>query len=435
MKKKIVSALLVSTMVATAFAGCGSTADEATDSAQTQSTTETADSTAQETSGTSEDAIANLIAATDGTVNIDLWCSETEEYQTVMKKLCDDFEAQYPDVDFNITLGAVSEADMKDRVLEDVEAAADVFVFPDDQLEALVKAGALNEVAAQYTFDMNDTDTPATVEAGQYNGKQYGYPFTASNGYFLYYDSSQLSDEDVASWEALTAKADELGKEVGCEIANGWYLYGFFKGAGCELSENEDQSNNCDWNSATGLAAAESLQSIAASNSFKSYGNDDLLANLNDGKVIAYVSGTWNVNAFSDAYGDGYAATKLPTFDVDGKACQMASYSGYKFVGVNAYAENTGWSMLLAEYLTQASSQEAVYEATGEGPSNTEALSSASSPALDALAMQSEFAELQRVGGNYWSPAESLGKNILDGKVSQQILDDAVAGITQAVTE
>ncbi|MBE5917841.1 MAG: extracellular solute-binding protein [Pseudobutyrivibrio ruminis] len=435
MKKKIVSALLVSTMVATAFAGCGSTADEATDSAQTQSTTETADSTAQETSGTSEDAIANLIAATDGTVNIDLWCSETEEYQTVMKKLCDDFEAQYPDVDFNITLGAVSEADMKDRVLEDVEAAADVFVFPDDQLEALVKAGALNEVAAQYTFDMNDTDTPATVEAGQYNGKQYGYPFTASNGYFLYYDSSQLSDEDVASWEALTAKADELGKEVGCEIANGWYLYGFFKGAGCELSENEDQSNNCDWNSATGLAAAESLQSIAASNSFKSYGNDDLLANLNDGKVIAYVSGTWNVNAFSDAYGDGYAATKLPTFDVDGKACQMASYSGYKFVGVNAYAENTGWSMLLAEYLTQASSQEAVYEATGEGPSNTEALSSASSPALDALAMQSEFAELQRVGGNYWSPAESLGKNILDGKVSQQVLDDAVAGITQAVTE
>lgn len=435
MKKKIVSALLVSTMVATAFAGCGSTADEATDSAQTQSTTETADSTAEETSGTSEDAIANLIAATDGTVNIDLWCSETEEYQTVMKKLCDDFEAQYPDVDFNITLGAVSEADMKDRVLEDVEAAADVFVFPDDQLEALVKAGALNEVAAQYTFDMNDTDTPATVEAGQYNGKQYGYPFTASNGYFLYYDSSQLSDEDVASWEALTAKADELGKEVGCEIANGWYLYGFFKGAGCELSENEDQSNNCDWNSATGLAAAESLQSIAASNSFKSYGNDDLLANLNDGKVIAYVSGTWNVNAFSDAYGDGYAATKLPTFDVDGKACQMASYSGYKFVGVNAYAENTGWSMLLAEYLTQASSQEAVYEATGEGPSNTEALSSASSPALDALAMQSEFAELQRVGGNYWSPAESLGKNILDGKVSQQVLDDAVAGITQAVTE
>ncbi|MCR5415947.1 MAG: extracellular solute-binding protein [Pseudobutyrivibrio sp.] len=431
MKRKLVSALLVSTMAMTAFVGCGSAAEE---TAEPEATSET-DASASESETSSEDAIANLIASTEGTVNIDLWCSETEEYQTVMKSLCDDFEAQYPDVDFNITLGAVSEADMKDRVLEDVEAAADVFVFPDDQLEALVKAGALNEVAAQYTYDMNDTDTAATVEAGQYDGKQYGYPFTASNGYFLYYDASQLSEEDVASWEALTAKAEELGKEVGCEIANGWYLYGWFQGAGCELTENEDQSNNCDWNSETGLAAAESLQSLASSKAFKSYGNDDLLANLNDGKVVAYVSGTWNVNAFSEAYGDGYAATKLPTFQVNGEDKQMASYSGYKFVGVNAYAENTGWSMLLAEYLTQATSQEAVYEATGEGPSNEEALAKASSPALDALAAQSEFAELQRVGGNYWDPAAALGKNILDGTVSQQVLDDAVAGITQAVAE
>ena len=431
MKRKIVSALLVSTMAVTAFVGCGSAAEETTsDGAQTEATDDSASDTAS-----SEDAVANLIAATDGTVNIDLWCSETEAYQKVMKELCDKFEAEYPDVDFNITLGAVSEADMKDRVLEDVEAAADVFIFPDDQLEALVKAGALNEVAAQYTYDMNETDTPATVDAGKYDGKQYGYPFTASNGYFLYYDKNQLSDEDVASWEALTAKAEELGKEVGCEVANGWYLYGWFQGAGCELTENEDQSNNCDWNSETGLAAAESLQSIASSKAFKSYGNDDLLANLNDGKVVAYVSGTWNVNAFSDAYGDGYAATKLPTFKVNGEDKQVASYSGYKFVGVNAYAENTGWSMLLAEYLSNAQSQEAVYEATGEGPSNTEALAKASSPALDALAAQSEFAQLQRVGGNYWSPAESLGKNILDGKVSQSVLDDAVAGITQPVEE
>ena len=430
MKKKLLSALLVSTMAASAFVGCGAAAEDTT--AETETTDEVVENASSE-EASSEDAIATLIANTEGTVNIELWCSETEEYQTVMKERCDAFEAEYSDVDFNITIGAVSEADMKDRVLEDVEAAADVYVFPDDQLEALVKAGAINEVAAQYTYDMNETDTAATVEAGQYDGKQYGYPFTASNGYFLYYDSSVLSEEDVASWEALTAKAEELGKEVGCEVANGWYLYGFFQGAGCTLTENDDQSNNCDWNSETGLAAAESLQSIASSSAFKSYGNDDLLANLNDGKVIAYVSGTWNVNAFSEAYGDGYAATKLPTFQVNGEDKQMASYSGYKFVGVNAYAENTGWSMLLAEYLTNAETQEAVYAATGEGPSNTEALAQASSVALDALAAQSEFAELQRVGGNYWSPAESLGKNILDGKVSQQVLDDAVAGITQPV--
>ena len=422
MKKKLVSALLVSTMAMTAFVGCGSKAEETAEAPKTEEQAETA---------STDDAVANLIAATEGTVNIELWCSETEQYQTVMKKLCDDFEAQYPEVDFNITLGAVSEADMKDRVLEDVEAAADVFVFPDDQLEALVNAGALNEVAAQYTYDMNETDSESTVKAAQFNGKQYGYPFTASNGYFLFYDKNQLSDEDVASWEALTAKADELGKEVGCEVANGWYLYGWFQGAGCSLTENEDTSNNCDWNSETGLAAAEAMKELWSAKSFKSYGNDDLLANLADGKVVAYVSGTWNVNAFSDAYGDGYAATKLPTFKVNGEDKQMSSYAGYKFVGVNAYAENTGWSMLLAEYLTNEASQSAVYEATGEGPANKVAASKVSSPAIEALIAQSEYAQLQRVGGEYWTPAESLGKNILDGNVSQKVLDDAVAGITQ----
>lgn len=423
MKKKVLGMLLAGALAVTSLAGCGNTAEK-TDSADKQ--TDTASDSSSE-----KDPVQTLIDNTSGPVNLTLWCSETEEYQTVMRKLCDDFAAKYPDVDINVTLGAVSEADMKDRVLEDVEAAADVFIFPDDQMESLVKAGALNEVAAQYTYDMNEADSEATVEAGKYDGKQYGYPFTASNGYFLYYDSSKLSADDVASWEALTAKASELGQEVGCEMANGWYLYGWFAGAGCNLSENDDQSNTCDWNSADGLAAAQAMAKIASIDSFKSYGNDDLLAQLNDGKVVAYVSGTWNVNAFQEAYGDGYAATKLPTFEVNGEAKQMHSYSGYKFAGVNAYSKNVGWAMLLSEYITNVESQEAVYDATGEGPSNKEALKKASSPALDALAAQAEFAQLQRVGGAYWDPAAALGQNILDGNVTQQVLDDAVAGITQ----
>ena len=219
MKKKLVSALLISTMALTAFVGCGEKKEE--------KPAEGGSGTESQGEVSSEDAIANLIASTEGTVDIELWCSETEAYQKVMKERCDAFEAQYPDVDFNITIGSVSEADMKDKVLEDPEKAADVFVFPDDQLEALVKAGAINEIQAQYTYKIDEVDTETTIEPGSYDGKQYGYPFTASNGYFLYYDSSALSEEDVASWEALTAKADELGKQVGFEVANGWYLYGW----------------------------------------------------------------------------------------------------------------------------------------------------------------------------------------------------------------
>lgn len=437
MKKKVISALLCVSMMATLVAGCGSKA--ADDSSNTDSNNAaTADTQAADSSNatSSEDAIANLIAATDGTVNIQLWCSELESYQTVMKELTDKFQEQYSDVDFNITIGAVSEADAKDKILEDIDAAADVFVFADDQVNDLVNAGALQEVAATYTYDPTETNSKATVDAATKDGKLYAYPLTASNGYFLYYDSSIFSEDDVASWEALTAKAEDAGVQVGMNIADGWYLYGFFAGAGCELSMNEDNTNNCDWNNETGVKVAESVENIASSSSFVSVADEDAITMLSDGTLSAYVSGTWDAKSFQEAYGDGYAACKLPTFDVDGTATQMGSYAGYKFVGVNSHAENIGWSMLLAEYLTNEESQLAIGNATEEGPANINAAAQIDSPALAALAAQSAYADQQVVGQNYWDPAKALGQNLVDGASDiQGVLDDAVDGITQEIAE
>ena len=428
MKKKVLASLLVASMMATMVAGCGSKTEDTSADNTTTGGTETADAA---DSATSEDAIANLIAATDGTVTLDLWCSETEAYQTVMKELVDKFEQTYSDVDFDITIGAVSEADAKDRVLEDVEAAADVFVFADDQVNELVKAGALQSVDATFTYDPSETNSEGTVAAASSDGKLYAYPLTASNGYFLYYNSEYLSEEDVASWEALTAKASELGKKVGMDVANGWYLYGFFAGAGCELTMNDDQSNNCDWNSETGVAVADSIMNITSQSSFISLGDADAQAQLPDGDLIAYVSGTWDAGIFEENYGDGYAATKLPTFDVDGTATQMGSYAGYKLVGVNAYSEYTGWAMLLAEFLTSQDSQEAIAAATGEGPANIEAAKTIESPALAALAQQAAYADQQVVGGKFWDPAATLGTTLVEGTSDVQgALDDAVEGIT-----
>ena len=221
MKKKVLSVLLATSMVVS-LAACGSK-EETTDNAaggSTAAATETAEA-ADTTSA--DDAIANLIAATEGTVDIQLWCSELEAYQTVMKELTDKFQEQYSDVDFNITIGAVSEADAKDKILEDIDAAADVFVFADDQVNDLVNAGALQEIAATYTYDPAETNSEATVAAATKDGKLYACPLTASNGYFLYYDSNIFSEEDVASWEALEAKAEEAGTKVGMNIAGGCY--------------------------------------------------------------------------------------------------------------------------------------------------------------------------------------------------------------------
>lgn len=440
MKKKVLSALLCASMVATMVAGCGGKDDNAAadNNAGGEAAAPATEAAADDSAAAGDaaaDPVANLIAATEGTVSLELWCSETDAYQTTMGELVEGFKAAYPDVEFDITIGAVSESDAKDRVLEDVEAAADVFVFADDQLNDLVTAGALQSVDATFTYDPSATNSASTVEAASKDGKLYAYPLTASNGYFLYYNSEVLTEEDVQSWESLTAAAEAANKKVGMDVGNGWYIYGFFAGAGCNLSMNEDQSNSCDWNNETGVAVAESIQNIASSPAFISVGDADAQAMLPDGDLVAYVSGTWDSGIFAENYGTGYAATKLPTFDVNGTATQMGSYAGYKFVGVSAYSEFPGWSMLLAEYLTSEESQAKIAEATGEGPANTTAASTITSPALSALAAQAEFADQQVVGGNFWDPAASLGASLVEGSDDiQGLLDAAVEGITQPVS-
>ena len=117
----------------------------------------------------------------------------------------------------------------------------------------------------------------------------------------------------------------------------------------------------------------------------------------------------------------------------------MSSYSGYKLIGVNPYSEYIGWSMLLAEFLTNYDSQVIRYEKRGFGPANIEAANSdivLADPTISALAAQAEFATPQRVGSNYWASAEKLGKILADGANGenlQEILDTAVEGITAPV--
>ena len=92
--------------------------------------------------------------------------------------------------------------------------------------------------------------------------------------------------------------------------------------------------------------------------------------------------------------------------------------------------------MLLAEYITSEASQKKIGVATGEGPANINAAASeeiANLPALAALADQSNYADLQRVGDSYWDPAATLGQSLVEGKYDdvQALLDEAVEGITQ----
>ena len=177
---------------------------------------------------------------------------------------------------------------------------------------------------------------------------------------------------------------------------------------------------------------------ISASSGFASRTDEEFLAGVRDGSVIAGISGVWNAVAIQEAWGENTGAARLPAFTCAGREVQMASFSGCKLIGVNAYSQYPEWAARLAEWITSQENQSLRFQMRGQGPSNVEAANSPevqASPAIAALLAQSEFSQLQRVGGKFWDPVSEFASNLARGNPSgadlQAQLDHMVEGVTE----
>ncbi|MBP3398636.1 MAG: extracellular solute-binding protein [Erysipelotrichaceae bacterium] len=387
--------------------------------------------------GNTNDAPADDNAGEEKTVvTLKVWASQDDQDMT--KGMIDEFIAANPDKEWDITLAVVGEPDAKTKYLEDPAAAADVFAFANDQLRDLVAAGALYKVTRN-AEDVIARNGEGAVGAATLDGQLYAYPMTADNGYFMYYDSSVFTAEDVQTLDGMLAAAEAAGKKVFMDVSNGWYIASFFLGNGGTLAIDANGNQTCDFNNANGLATAEAIKAFTAHPAFITGDDTVLTAGIQDGTIAAGVSGTWNADAISTSLGENYAATKLPTFTVAGAQVQMSSFGGYKQIGVNSQTKFPVEAMDLADWLTNEANQVKRFETRALGPSNVNAAASEavkSNVALAALSLQSQFAVSQNdVLGAYWTPSEAFGTTMEAKDYStdlQTLLDTMVAQITAA---
>lgn len=413
----------------------------------------TAETQAPAANNTNTEAAAD---ASNETVALTLWGAE--EDQALLAQLVEDFKAAYPDQTFDIQIGVESESTAKDTVLTDIEAAADVFAFANDQLNDLVSAGALlnlsgdvSAVLPAYTGktleDVLAANGEGSVAAATKDGNVYAFPMGGGNNYFLYYDSTKITADQAKSWDELLSAAEAAGGKVGMTFASGWYNASFFLGAGFISDMNPDGTTVIDWNGTssdgyTGVDVVKAMAAIAAHPGFLAIADGDISNQIASGAVCAVVSGTWDAGAAETAFGEGYAATKLPTFTCAGDQVQMSCYSGFKLMGVNAYSKNSGWAVLLAEFLTNEASQTARFEARQLAPTNLNAAANdavTSNIAIAASAAQDVYGSVQNVGGKFWEPTATFGQMIANGELGsddaaiQTALDTLVEGVTAPV--
>lgn len=427
-KKKLLTLVLTTVTVTSLLSGCGS-------GTQTNETDTTESSMGEAETLESQ----NGEQLESGKVTLTVWAEESNH--EMLAQMIENFKQKYAgQADFEINLAVQGDDTLKDVMLGDIHSAADVFSFPDDQLTSLVAAGAL--VPVPNADEVSSANLEESVEAASCNGILYAYPMTADNGYFMYYDKNYFTDEDVKTLDGMLAVAEAAGKQISMEFTSGWYLYSFFGQTGLEFGLNEDGvTNYCNWNSTEGSIKGtdivQALYQITSSPAFISEGNDDFIAGVKEGRVIAGISGVWNAMEIKDAWGADYGAVKLPTYTCAGQQVQMSSFTGYKMMGVNYYSEHKEWACKLAGWLTNEENQTIRFQQRNQGPSNINAAASdevGKVPAIAAVIDQGQYGRLQRVGNSYWNACTKFANTILDGqedgKKPQEIIDTLVDGIT-----
>lgn len=423
MKNKLFRWGICTAMITALMTGCASTGTNG----QLQDTEEPDESTSE-----------------SGTVSLTVWAEE--DNFDMLNRMIDSFKEHYAgQADFEITLAAQADSSTKDVILGDIHSAADIFSFPDDQFSGLMAAGVLEPITN--ADEVSAANLDEAVAAASYNDTLYAYPYTADNGFFLYYDKNYFTEEDIQTLDGILAVAEASGKKFSMEFTSGWYSYAFFGQTGLEFGINDDGvTNYCNWNSTEGnikgVDVAQALLNITASPAFSSNPDSDFPGLIQDGSVIAGISGTWNAVAVKEAWGEDYGAAKLPTFTCAGQQIQMSSFTGYKMMGVNAYSEHKEWAMKLADWLTNEENQTLRFVERNQGPSNKNAAASeevAQVPAIQAVIDQSQYGNLQRVGGKYWDATYNFLETILAGNPNnldlQELMDTLVAEITASTAE
>ena len=351
-------------------------------------------------------------------VTVTVWGPQEDQSDDNGKWLqtqCEAFAAEHEEWDITFNYGVCSEGDAKTNVGTDPAAAADVYMFANDQIPDLLKTGALAELGGKTLDAIKASNSATTVNTVSYNGSVYGVPFTA-NTWFMYYDKSVFTEEDIKSLDAMLEKG-----KVAFPLNNSWYIAAFYVANGCTLfgADGGDAAAGFDFSGEKAAAVTDYLVDLVANPNFV---NGDVGTNA-DAK--AFFSGTWDYQKAVDAYGDNLGIAAPPAITIGGELKQMKSFAGSKAIGVNPttalYAEHPEIAVALAAYLGGTAAQQAHYDLRNIIPTDEainvgdDALAKAQ---MDTMGYASIVQPLQADMGNYWTPAQSMGDELVAGSVT-----------------
>ena len=337
-----------------------------------------------------------------------------------LQTCCNQFAELHPEWDITFVYGVADEATAATTVSQDAEASADVFLYSNDTITTLTDAQALAKFGGKYEEQIRSFTSDALLDSVTLDGYLYGVPFT-TNTWYMYYDSSVFSEEDVKSLDAMLEKG-----VVSFPFTNSWYLPAFYFANGCTLFGDGTQEDlGADFGGANAAEVTDYLVDLIANPNFVVDADGSGMAGLRDGSINAIFTGSWDYASIKEILGDNLEAAALPCYTLNGEQKQMMAYAGSKAIGVNAHSEYMVPAVELAIYLGSADAQRLHYELRSVIPSNTELLEDevikndpvviAQNDTFDRTSVLQPFVSKM---ANCWTPVENMGKAIRNGSTT-----------------
>lgn len=373
-----------------------------------------------------------------------------DQRKFVMGKANEYLKAQKLDSKYELTYTAHGEDKIDSEVADwTAETAPDLYSFSCDKSTPLAAAGALATVPDEYAEQMKKTLSETAYASATFNGDLVGYAYTASNGYFTYYDSSlpgidaivhdNKAGSIVDNIEEWLKYCEDNGKTFAYNLKEAFYTVGALTtfGASWKVEYNRDGSVKkitSDFATDKGLKAAKMILKIMSSDAVV-YTQDAPGVN----NVAFCVNGAWALSNDSEGNKSNYTdakvkTTTLPNATIGTEKKHIRSFAGTKLYGVNPSKSNGKSERLntlhgIANYLTSDDVQSARFDDSQQAPSS-KAVSATdkvkSNAALSALANQSADGMAQaNLPGNIWSAPATFATWAFENRKAE-VSDDVI---------
>lgn len=398
------------------------------------------------------DSTITVIHCTDGDANPNGTVKKepitvcVPENNPIFEEQISKFMSEHPEYsNYEIIIETIDSNEVVTNIIKNPSKSPDLFYFGSYALDKLVEAGAISAPNLNVESILKNRNSDLSGEFASYSGKLYAYPVAESNGYYMYYDKSIITNPE--SLEQIIADVEAYNKSTGdkkticLHITNGWYTSSFFFATGCHSNWISDSTGEFvgiddDFNSENGLIAMKGINKLTQSSYFIDYDSSE--------NPAVMISGLWNEPAAKNLFGSNFAATDLPLFTVDGKEYHLGSFSNGILIGTKPQTDKTKTSFVkeLALYLSNKECQLELYNELYWVPSNRIAQqdeSVISNPSVVALIKQSQYSTPQKsIPNDWWSMMSELGEAAIKNNSDEafrKALEEYEANINSIVTK